>query len=32
MANYEGMLAETVLINGHEGTQIDAYLLSLIHI
>ena len=26
MANYEGMLAETVLINGHEGTQIDAYL------
>jgi|TARA_B100001146_G_C16146543_1_gene419180 carboxymethylenebutenolidase len=23
---YEGLLAETVLINGHEGTQIDAYL------
>ena len=23
---YEGMIAETVLINGHEGTQIDAYL------
>ena len=26
MANYEGMLAETVLINGHNGDQIDAYL------
>ena len=23
---YEGMIAETVLINGHEGDQIDAYL------
>ena len=23
---YEGLIAETVLINGHEGTQIDAYL------
>ena len=26
MAKYEGMLAETVLINGHNGDQIDAYL------
>ena len=26
MANYEGMIAETVLINGHNGDQIDAYL------
>ena len=26
MANYQGMLAETVLINGHNGDQIDAYL------
>ena len=26
MAPYEGMLAETVLINGHNGDQIDAYL------
>lgn len=24
--NYEGMIAETVLLNGHEGDQIDAYL------
>ena len=24
--NYEGLLAETVLIKGHEGDQIDAYL------
>jgi|TARA_B100001971_G_scaffold109365_1_gene100413 hypothetical protein len=23
---YEGMIAETVLFNGHEGDQIDAYL------
>ena len=23
---YEGLIAETVLINGHEGDQIDAYL------
>ena len=26
MPKYEGMLAETVLINGHNGDQIDAYL------
>ena len=26
MATYDGMLAETVRINGHEGDQIDAYL------
>ena len=26
--SYEGLIAETVYINGHNGDQIDAYLLD----